>query len=237
MPICNKIFAAMAGMALFATPAMADGKPGQRVNRGPAPLQAHAQRPPEPGCVLVEGGNAWSCPRPAPRYTTHQPTQRAHTTRTTSHGTHYGHRTNDHSHTHSHTKTHDHPHGQGHHERRATRTYTKTSAPTRTTRTYTRTAAPTVARRSSHTTTRRVAQPTRRTVRDTGLTLDAGSFSGGVGNGVDGGFYGGGGAIVLGGERRFSGVLSHSASAFTFRQRGTRGGKRGHHGGGGGCGC
>jgi len=174
MPICNKILAIAAMAALFSAPVFADGTPGQRINRGPAPLQAHNLTPPEPGCVLVEG-NAWSCP--APRQTT-----------------------------------------------RTIQTVRR-SVPTTTRRTYTRTvpATTTTRRTRSATRTRTVAAPS-------ALTLDLASFSGGVGNGVDGGFYGGGGIVILGGDRRFSGVLSHAASSFTFRQR-----RR--HRGGGGCGC
>ncbi len=145
MPICNKTLILTATLALFTAPVFADGTPGQRINRGPAPLQAHNMAPPEPGCVLIEG-NTWSCP--APQRAVQQTTQ----------------------------------------------------------------------------TVRRSAPST--------LTLDLASFSGGVGNGVDGGFYGGGGIIILGGDRRFSGVLSHAASAFTFRQRRTH-----RSGGGAGCGC
>jgi hypothetical protein len=68
----------------------------------------------------------------------------------------------------------------------------------------------------------------------TEVRLDTASFSGGVGNGVDGGYYGGGGAIFISSGRSYSGVLSHRASHFTFR--GHRGGKK-RRGGGGGCGC
>ncbi|MCF6329026.1 MAG: hypothetical protein L3J02_04420 [Henriciella sp.] len=174
MPIYNKILIFTAMLALFSAPVFADGTPGQRINHGPAPLQAHNMPPPEPGCVLIEG-NTWSCPVPKTRYT-HAPSQTTRTTQTV-----------------------------------------RRSAPTTTRRTYTRTVPATTTTRR----TRTVAAPST-------LTLDLASFSGGVGNGVDGGFYGGGGIIILGGDRRFSGVLSHAASAFTFRQR---------RGGGGGCGC
>ncbi len=181
MPICNKILAIAAMAALFSAPVFADGTPGQQINRGPAPLQAHNLTPPQPGCVLVEG-NAWSCPVPQTRYT-HAPRQTTRTTQTV-----------------------------------------RRSAPTTTRRTYTRTVPAT-------TTTRRTATRTRTVAAPSALTLDLASFSGGVGNGVDGGFYGGGSTVILGGDRRFSGVLSHAASSFTFRQRRT------HRGGGGGCGC
>lgn len=63
----NMIMALLALMALGAAPAFADGTPGQRVNRGPAPVTPHQLAPPEPGCVLIRGGTAWSCPAaPAP---------------------------------------------------------------------------------------------------------------------------------------------------------------------------
>lgn len=224
MPFYNKILAALAFSALFSAPALADGTPGKKVNRGPTPVQAHQPVPPEPGCYLIEDGKAWSCPaRPQ------TVTKRAATPR--SYDTHYGHRTQDHQtgpHCHSHGHSHSH-HDCG----TVTRTYTKRSAPTRTTRTYTRKAAPTVTRRSS-TTTRRIAHPTRTVRTASEVTLDMASFSGGVGNGVDGGFYGGGGTVFIGGGQRFSGVLSHGASSFTFR-RGHRGGKRRGGGGCGGC--
>jgi hypothetical protein len=238
MPIWNKISAALAVSALFAAPAFADGTPGKRVNHGPAPLQAHAMTPPEPGCVLVEGGKAWACPVPQARFT-HQPTSHRSTTRTTSsHGTHYGHRTNDHGSAHGHSHTSSHGADHGHTHGATTRTHTTRSAPTTTRRTVsTRTVAPTTTHRvvSSSSSSHRVV--------DTGVKLDVASFSGGVGNGVDGGFYGGGGGIFIGGGKSYSGVLSHAASQFTFRQRGGKkrghGGKRGGHhgGGGGGCGC
>jgi len=110
--------------------------------------------------------------------------------------------------------------------RRYTTSTVRRSAPTTTTRTVTR-SAPTVTRRVA--TTRRTSAIVSNTV-----TLDLASFSGGVGNGVDGGFYGGGGTIFFAGDKSFSGVLSHRASAFTFQRR-SRGGKRG--GGGHNCGC
>ena len=89
--------------------------------------------------------------------------------------------------------------------------------------------------------TKRTPPPTRTVVQrkvetSTEVSLDMASFSGGVGNGVDGGFYGGGGAVFISSGRSFSGVLSHSASSFTFRSR-RRGGKKRRYGGGGGCGC
>ena len=87
------------------------------------------------------------------------------------------------------------------------------------------------------TTTRRTAPPKRvitHRAQSAEVRLDTASFSGGVGNGVDGGYYGGGGAIFISSGRSYSGVMSHSASHFTFR--GHRGGKK-RRGGGGGCGC
>lgn len=201
MSFWNKMFAPLAMVALFAAPALADGTPGKRVNRGPAPVVAHQPTPPEPGCYLIEGGKAWSCPaRPAQHAL--KPVQKVH--KHSSHqpccGTH-------------------------------TRTVVKEHAPVVTKRT--------VTHRSAPVTRRTVQQPTRavrtvqRSTRSSDVQLDLASFSGGVGNGVDGGFYGGGGgAIIIGGSRSFSGVLSHSASSFTFRSRG--GGKKRR--GGGGCG-
>lgn len=202
MSFWNKLFAPLAVAALFAAPALADGTPGQRVNRGPAPVVAHQPTPPEPGCYLIEGGKAWSCPaRPAQ----HAPSPVQHVRHQSAHqpccGTH-------------------------------TRTVVKQHPPVVTKRT--------VTHRSAPVTRRTVQQPTRtvrtvqRATRSSDVQLDLASFNGGVGSGVDGGFYGGGGgAIIIGGSRSFSGVLSHSASNFTFRSRG--GGKKRRRGGGG-CG-
>lgn len=65
-----------------------------------------------------------------------------------------------------------------------------------------------------------------------GLTLDISGFNGGVGAGVDGGYYGGGGgAIILTGTKSFSGVTQHAAFRSTYRSGG-KGKKMG-----GGCGC
>ncbi len=232
MPFCNKMLAVLAISALFSAPALADGTRGQHVNRGPAPVEAHQPVPPRPGCRLIDNGTRWACPK-----------QTQTTTRSSSHNahrTHYGHRTGDHAHPHQHTHDHGHSHDgahqHSHNTTTASRTYTRRSAPSRTTRTYTRTAQPTVTRRSTSSTTRRVAAPTRTVRTSSDVTLDLASFSGGVGNGVDGGFYGGGGTVFIGGGQRFSGVLSHGASSFTFRRGHRGGGKRGH-GGGGGCGC
>lgn len=61
------------------------------------------------------------------------------------------------------------------------------------------------------------------------VSLDLGSFTGGVGAGVDGGYYGGNGFIPLSAPRSFSGVLNASASAFTFnRSVKNNGGGKGH---------
>lgn len=61
-----------------------------------------------------------------------------------------------------------------------------------------------------------IQQPRRLTVQ----LIDGTSFAlnGGVGAGIYGEFYGGGGTIV-GGDRAFSGVLNAAASQFTFNQR------------------
>lgn len=257
MPFCNKLLAIAAASALFAAPTFADGIPGQKVNRGPSALKAHTMTPPEPGCVLVNGGTQWSCPVPQARFTsthkatTHRaaPTRRATTTtrsaptavrtttrrapttttRTASTTGYHG------SHNHSHggqayTGTHTHSHSHG-----AT---------------------------STRTVTRSAPAPVRRTVvaAPQQMTLDLGAFNGGVGSGVDGGGVYGGGFVSLGSDKSFSGVLQSRAAAFTFQQRtsnrghrggkkGGKGGRGGHHGGGhhgggghgghggGGCGC
>jgi len=192
MSFCNKILVGIALTLALGAPAFADGTSGQRVNRGPAPVQAHQPVPPEPGCYLVENGRAWSCPaRPAEK-----PVQQASAK----------------------------PCCGG-----ITRTVVKEHPPVVTKRTVTHRTAPpqrTVSRR---------AVTTQRAVRTSSeVRLDMASFSGGVGNGVDGGYYGGGGGIVISSGRSYSGVMSHSASSFTFRSK-RRGKRRG--GGGGGCGC
>lgn len=50
------------------------------------------------------------------------------------------------------------------------------------------------------------------------MRLDLSGFDGGVGAGISGGLYGGGGSlIVVGSDRRFSGVIDAPAAQFTFR--------------------
>ena len=202
MSFWNKTLAAIALTFTLGAPAFADGTPGQRVNRGPAPVQAHQPIPPEPGCYLIENGQAWSCPA-RPQKAPMKQVQAKPCCGT------------------------------------VTRTVVKEHPPVVTKRSVTHRTAPpqrTVTRRAT-TTTHRTAPPRRvatRRVETTGVQLDMASFSGGVGNGVDGGFYGGGGTIFISSGRSYSGVLSHGASRFTFR--GHRGGKR-RGGGGGGCGC
>ena len=207
MSIWNKLFAPLAVAALFAAPALADGTPGKRVNRGPAPVVAHQPTPPEPGCYLIEGGKAWSCPaRPTQHAPKHVQKVHKHSAQQPAHqpccGTH-------------------------------TRTVVREHAPVVTKRTVTHRSAP-VTRRTVQQptrTVRTVKRSAQRATRSSDVQLDLASFSGGVGSGVDGGFYGGGGgAVTIGSSRSFSGVLSHSASSFTFRSRG--GGKKRRRGGG-----
>lgn len=203
MPFYYRILAGLAVLTLLSAPAFADGIPGQRVNRGPAPLQAHQPVPPEPGCYLIEDGKAWSCPARPQAQPHPAPTLRKQTSSTPCCGT-------------------------------FKRTIVKQHPPVVTKRTVThRTAPPT------RTVTHRPVKTVRtvQTSTSSEVRLDMASFTGGVGAGVDGGFYGGGGgAIVISTGRSFSGVMSHSASRFTFRgHRGggkKRGGKRG-----GACGC
>mgnify|MGYP001801787144 CR=1 FL=1 len=107
------------------------------------------------------------------------------------------------------------------------RTIVKEHPPVITKRTVTHRSAP-----ITRTVTRQPVRSVRVVEHNQGIHLDLASFNGGVGNGADGGCYGGGGgAIIITGGQRFSGVLSHPASRFTFRNRG--GGKKRH---GGGCG-
>lgn len=193
MSFCNKILATIALTLTLAAPAVADGTPGQRVNRGPAPVQAHQPAPPEPGCYLIEDGKAWSCPaRPVEK-----PIQKAATNKPCC-GT-------------------------------LTRTVVKKHPPVVTKRTVTHRAAP-----PQQTVTRRAVTTRRAVQTSSDVRLDVASFAGGVGNGVGGSYYGGGGAVFISSGHSYSGVMSHSASSFTFRHR--RGGKR-RGGGGGGCGC
>lgn len=159
----NKTWAALAISAALAVPAFADGVPGQKVNRGPEPVQPDA-------------------PAPSP-----DPMQQ--TRATPCCGT-------------------------------TTRTVVKQHPPVVTKRTVTHRKP-----RTSHRTVQASSE----------VRLDTASFTGGVGAGVSGGFYGGGGVIVLTGRKSFSGVLSHGASAFTFSRRMTGGqsGQSGHAGRGG----
>lgn len=166
MPNWNKTRATLAALmvsAALAVPAFADGVPGQKVNRGPEPVQPHE-------------------PDPAP-----EPTQQ--TNAALCCGT-------------------------------TTRTVVKQHPPVVTKRTVVHRAQPQTV------TTQRTVEAS------SDIRLDMASFTGGVGNGVTGGFYGGGrGVVLLTGGKRYSGVLSHNASAFTFSRRMT-GGHAGHKGGG-----
>lgn len=170
MSIWNKTLAALAFSAALTVPALADGTPGQKVNRGPEPVQPHQPK---------------SAPAPAPI---------KQTSSTSCCGT-------------------------------TTRRIVKEHPPVVTKRIVTHRQAPaqpTVTRREV--TTQRTVQ-TRSEVR-----LDMASFTGGVGAGVSGGYYGGGGgAIIVTSGKRYSGVLNHGASAFTFTRRTT--GAHGQHGG------
>lgn len=205
MSFYYKIALGVVAALTLSAPSFADGTPGQRVNRGPAPVQAHAPTPPEPGCFLIEGGKAWSCPA-----------RTQHQVRTTT------------AHNPTPSPCAVNPH-TGKPCNAVTRRVVKQHPPVVTKRSVThRTAAP--QRTVTHRSTVRRAE----TRRSNEVTLDMASFSGGVGNGVDGGYYGGGGAVLISSGRSYSGVLSHSASSYTFRS-GRRGGKR--RGGGGGCGC
>lgn len=205
-------FTAILGLIIILTlPAFADGTPGQPVNRGPEPVRAHKMTPPEPGCYLIEDahGPAWSCP-PLRTATPHPaPVIRQSKTK---------------------TKTSTPCCGT------VTRTIVKQHPPVVTKRMVTHRKAPTrtVTRTQTRHPVRKVQRVETRTVQ-----LDMGSFSGGVGAGIGGDFYGGGGAIIITGGKRYSGVMSHSASSYTFRShRSHRGGKKRRRGGGGSpCGC
>ena len=171
MSLSYRLAALVAGSAVFAVPALADGVKDKHVNRGPAPLEAQSQ---------------------------HIMTQKSATK-------HYA----QHTHAHQHTHTHAHSH-TGH----VTQHYGYRQAPT---------------------TQRRVVKTSHARVRqDNGLRIDTAAFTGGVGAGVDGGYYGGGGGFITFGASGGSYVLSHSAARFAFN-RSHSGTKRSGHGGG--CGC
>ena len=117
-----------------------------------------------------------------------------------------------------------------------TRTIVKEHPPVVTKRIVTHRKAPTT-RTVTRTHTRHPVRTVQR-VETSAVQLDMGSFTGGVGAGVGGDFYGGGGAVIITGSKRYSGVMSHSASSYTFRShRSYRGGGKKRRGGGGGCGC
>ncbi|MEE2930527.1 MAG: hypothetical protein VX599_07415 [Pseudomonadota bacterium] len=115
-----------------------------------------------------------------------------------------------------------------------TRTIVKEHPPVVTKRIVTHRKAPT--RTVTRTETRHPVRTVQR-VETRAVQLDMGSFTGGVGAGVGGDFYGGGGAVIISSGRSYSGVMSHTASSYTFRShRGYRGGGKKRRGGGG-CGC
>jgi|GEM_PF-3001624 len=96
--------------------------------------------------------------------------------------------------------------------------YTKPSTTTYTTRTYTTGTSCCCACGETMTTTTTIAPGSL-----------SGPYTGGVGYGIEGGYYGGGGAVIVseGSGRRGSYVLSAPASRFTFQRRGGySGGKR-----------
>ena len=235
MSIYNKFFAVIATLTLFGAPALADGIPGQSINRGPDPVQVQDQAsqptPPGPGCFLIEGGTAWSCPQIPPVTIGMAPTS----TRTTGYSTQQTYRsaprtTTYQSATHtpctSSATTHN-----GKPCNTITRRHVKTHPPVVTKRTVTHRSVPV-----TKTVTHRTHAPiktVRRVETSSAIQLDMGSFTGGVGAGVDGGFYGGGGAVVITSGSSFSRVLSHQASSFTFRSSHRGGGKK--RGGGGMC--
>ncbi|MEO1303425.1 MAG: hypothetical protein AAFV37_00525 [Pseudomonadota bacterium] len=223
MSFCNKLLAGLAALTLFGAPALADGIPGQKINRGPDPVEAQPQdpqqpTPPGPGCFLIEGGTAWSCPQGPGMSIGMAPTSARQTVRTTSSSYQSAplptYRTVTQS---ACTRSATTYNGQPCNT--VTRRHVKTHPPVVTKRTVTHRSVPV-----THTVTHRIHEPIKT------VHLDMGSFTGGVGAGIDGGFYGGGGgAVIITGGRRFSGVLSHRASSVTFRSSHRGGGKK--HGG------
>jgi len=242
MPYRYKAALLAASAALLTTPALADGYENRPVNRGPAPLQAHAQQtPPEPGCYLV-GHDTWSCP-PLP--------QTAHPSHGAAHSSHHGYTSAPARSVGAHSVSHggyasrsiSHSYAAAHaghaHAYGAACGYNAIAArPAQvsyTTRAVSRPAPRPVsvsrtATRSTGYTTRSAARTTTHARRD--VDLDISSFDGGVGNGVDGGYYGGGGGFAYASASSSASALSHAAASFTFNGsfRGGGGGK--HHGGG-----
>ena len=263
MPYRYKAALLAASAALLATPALADGYENRPVNRGPAPLQAHAQQtPPEPGCYLV-GHDTWSCP-PLP--------QTAHRSHGAAHSSHHGYTSAPARSVSSHSVSHGgyasgtvsqsyaaahagHAHAYGaacgggynaiaarpaqvsYATHTAAYPATRSSSAAYSTRTVSHSAPRPVA--VSRTATRSTGYATRSATRSTSyarrdVDLDISGFDGGVGNGVDGGYYGGGGGFADASASSSASALSSAAASFTFNGS-FRGGGGGKNHGGGGC--
>lgn len=210
MPNCYRLAALVGALALFSAPALADGYADRPVNRGPTPLKAHDPTPPEPGCYLIDAASdTWSCP-PLP-----QKSASTVTTRTVSAPAHQ-------------------PATYG----ATTRRYVDESK----TRTYV----------NRYTTggeccggTPRPAPPppppvvVQKTRIERGMVIDIAGFDGGVGSGIDGGYYGGGGGFAYASASSSASAFSSASAALTFRGGFKGGGKHrgGKKRGGGGCGC
>lgn len=87
MPKRDTLALFAAALALFATPAHADGYADKPVQRGPEPLRAHVPAQPAPDCELI-GGNEWYCPpaEPATRRYVDESQTRRYTRRYTTGG-------------------------------------------------------------------------------------------------------------------------------------------------------
>ena len=198
--------AALAGtLALFAAPAVADGYANRPVNKGPAPLEAHQLTPPEPGCYLVDAQtDTWSCP-PLPQKASTSSTRTTYTSAPTVRSASYG---------------------------ATTRTYIDESK----TRTYVNryTTGGECCGDTRPVPPPRYIPPAPRPplLVERGLRIDINAFNGGVGSGVDGGYYGGGGGFAYASASSSASAMSSAAASLTFRGsfKG-RGGKKGK----GGC--
>ena len=251
----------LAGLALsaafLAAPAFADGKDGASYKRGPVPLQALDYNTTRNICPngTIEYDNQG-------RLVCRTRSTSTHTTRpyagTTTNRSYTGRTTTSRGYT-SQPSSNFCSNGtietdnQGRRVCRVTRAATTaprrsyTPAPTRTyapapSRSYTPAPAPA---RSYTPAPTRISAPA-----PSAPSFNLASFTGGVGAGLGGGYFGGGGGFIQTSRAPFSGVLSSPAAALTFNRRVSRPTPQphpqphptpqpdgGHGGGGHGCGC
>lgn len=219
------MLALAASSALFSVPAMADGYPNQTVNRGPAPLQAHQMTPPEPGCYLVEA-DTWSCPPlpqtaatvydTGPSYSSSYSASSSYSSGNATGVYDAGYFVSDRAYSEA-LYNHDHYEGDaycgGHravYSPPPPRPVTYAPAP------------PVTYARPQNVSYARYERS---------ISLDIGAFNGGVGSGVDGGYYGGGGGFAYASASSSASAFSSAAAAISFSGR-FGGGKGKHHKGG-----